>query len=177
MVPWIWKVVASEQAGFWEHHCTVDRTTYLAQEIEDGFQHKKQTLTVWIDLQKTFHTVWTDGLLLKLKKCNIARNMFRWIKSHLHNRRARLFIDNTKSKKILLRHEVPQGGVISPTIFINDFHQRPYQEITIPSEVCNVFRRLSLMEHRRICNNCQKTTPRSNQHLVKLGTRQVCKDK
>ena len=26
-----------------------DQTTYLAQEIEDGFQHKKQTLTVWID--------------------------------------------------------------------------------------------------------------------------------
>ena len=49
--------------------------------------------------------------------------MFRWIKSYLHNRRARVVIDNTKSKKILLRHGVPQGGVISPTlflVFIND---------------------------------------------------------
>ena len=44
----------------------------LAQEIEDGFQRKKQTLTVWIDLQKAFNTVWTYGLLLKLKKCIIA---------------------------------------------------------------------------------------------------------
>ena len=99
------------------------RDTYLAHEIEDGFQHKKQTLTVWIDLQKAFDTVWTDGLLLKLKKCNIAGNMFGWIKSYLHNRRARVVIDNTKSKKILLRHGVPQGGVISPTlflVFIND---------------------------------------------------------
>ena len=69
-------LLASEQAGFREHHCTEDQTTYLAQEIEDGFQHKKQTLTVWIDLQKAFDTVWTDGLLLKLKKCNIAGNMF-----------------------------------------------------------------------------------------------------
>ena len=34
-----------------------------------------------------------------------------------NNRRARLFIDNTKSKKILLRHGVPQGGVILPTFF------------------------------------------------------------
>ena len=31
-------------------------------------------------------------------KCNIARNMFLWIKSYLHNRRARVVIDNTKSK-------------------------------------------------------------------------------
>ena len=70
---------SEEQAGFREHHCTEDQTTYRAQEIEDGFQHKKQTLTVWINLQKAFDTVWTDSLLLKVKKCNIAGNMFRWI--------------------------------------------------------------------------------------------------
>ena len=91
-------LLASEQASFREHNCTEDQTTYLAQEIEDGFQHKKQTLTVWIDLQKAFDIVWTYGLLLKLKKCNIAGNMFGWIKSYLHNRRARVVIDNTKSK-------------------------------------------------------------------------------
>ena len=111
-------MLASEQAGFREHHCTEDQTTYLAQEIEDGFQHKKQTLTVWTNLHKAFDTVWTDDLLLKLKKFNIAGNMFGWIKSNLHNRRARVVIDNTKSKKILLRHGVPQGGVISPTLFL-----------------------------------------------------------
>ena len=65
--------------------------------------------------------------------------MFRWIKSYLHNRRARVVIDNTKNKKILLRHGVPQGGVTSPTVFLN-IHQRPYQEISIPLEVYNVCR-------------------------------------
>ena len=112
------KLLASEQAGFREQLCAENQTTYLGQEIDDGFQHKKQTLTVWIDLQKAVDTVWTDGLLLKLKKCNIAGNMFRWIKSYLHNRRARIVIDNTKTKKIFLRHGVPQGGVISPTLFL-----------------------------------------------------------
>ena len=93
------------------------------QEIEAGFQQNKQTLATWIDLQKAFDKVWTDGLLLKLKRCGIGGNMYRWIKSYLHNRRARVTVDNAKSKKILLRHGVPQGGVISPTlflIFIND---------------------------------------------------------
>ena len=111
-------LLASEQAGFREHHCTGDLTTYLAQEIEDGFQHKKQTLTVWIDLQKAFDTIWTAGTLLKLKKCNIAGNMFCWIKSYLHNRRARVVIDNIKRMKMLIRHGVPQGEVISPTFFL-----------------------------------------------------------
>ena len=44
--------------------------------------------------------------------------MFRRIKSYLHNRRERVVIDNTKSKKILRRHGVPQGGVLSPSIFL-----------------------------------------------------------
>ena len=37
------------------------------QEIKDGFQCKKQTFSVWIDLQKVFDKAWTDGLLLKLR--------------------------------------------------------------------------------------------------------------
>ena len=117
------QLLAPQQAGFREHHCTEDQTTYLAQEIEDGFQQSKQTMAIWIDLQKAFNKVWTDGLLLKLKKCRIGGNMYKWIKSYLHNRRARVTIDSAKSKKILLRHGVPQGGVLSPTlflIFIND---------------------------------------------------------
>ena len=118
------KLLASDRAGFREHHCTEDQTTYLAQEIEDGFQHKKQTLTVWIDLQKSFDTVWTDGLLLKLKKCNIAGNMFRCIKSYLHNRRSRVVIDNINSKKILLRHGVTESYHITNAFL--SIHQRPY---------------------------------------------------
>ena len=44
--------------------------------------------------------------------------MFNWIKSYLYNRRARVCVDRIHSKKILLRHGVPQGGVLSPTLFL-----------------------------------------------------------
>lgn len=44
--------------------------------------------------------------------------MYTWIKVYLHNRRARIQIDGLKSKKVLLRHGVPQGGVLSPTLFL-----------------------------------------------------------
>ena len=93
------QLLAPQQAGFREHHCTEDQTTYLAQEIEDGFQQSKQTMAIWIDLQTAFDKVWTDGLLLKLKKCRIGGKMYKWIKSYLHNRRTRVTIDSAKSKK------------------------------------------------------------------------------
>jgi hypothetical protein len=49
--------------------------------------------------------------------------MYKWVISYLHNRGARVQLDGLKSKKVLLRHGVPQGGVLSPTlflVFIND---------------------------------------------------------
>ena len=44
--------------------------------------------------------------------------MYQWTKSYLHNRRARVLVDGHCGRKVLLRQGVPQGGVLSPTLFI-----------------------------------------------------------
>jgi ribonuclease HI len=48
----------------------------------------------------------------------VGGNMLKWIKSYLFNRRARVSLNQRSSKKFLLRHGVPQGGVLSPTLFL-----------------------------------------------------------
>ena len=112
-------LLASEQAGFRQFRSTEDQATYLSQEIEEAFQEQKLVFAAWIDLQKAFDKVWTEGLLVKLLRNGVAGNMFPWIKSYLFNHRARVSLDSkTNSKKFLLRHGVPQGGVLSPTLFL-----------------------------------------------------------
>ena len=116
-------IYANEQAGFRQNLSTEDQITYIAQKIEDGFQKKEHTLTVWIDMEKAFDKVWKDGLRLKLRKTGVCENMYRWISQYLNNRKARVHVDGDFSKKKVLREGVPQGGVLSPTlflIFIND---------------------------------------------------------
>ena len=54
--------------GLRQFRSTKDQATYLFQEREDTFQDKKVMLTTWIDLQKAFDKVWTDGLLVKLQR-------------------------------------------------------------------------------------------------------------
>ena len=69
-------------------------------------------------MTKAFDTVWKDGLLLKLAKSGIAGNMYKWIKSFLENRTARVKMDGVYSRKVNLKEEVPQGSAISPTLFL-----------------------------------------------------------
>ena len=54
--------IIPEQSGFWQHRSTEIQVMYIALKIEDGFQDKQHTMTVWID------KVWKDGLCLKLQK-------------------------------------------------------------------------------------------------------------
>ena len=70
-------IITPEQAGFRPHRSTEDQVTYISQKIEDGFQAKKHTLAVWIDMAKAFDKVWKDGLKLKLLKSRVTGRMFR----------------------------------------------------------------------------------------------------
>ena len=117
------KILCQEQAGFRQNRSTEDQVTYIAQSIEDGLQDKKHTLAVWVDLEKAFDKVWKEGLKLKLKRCGVSGNMYRWISSFLNNRKARVQANGKYSREKTLKEGVPQGGVLSPTlflVFIND---------------------------------------------------------
>ena len=111
--------ISPEQAAFRQNRSTEDQVTYIAQSIEDGFQEKRHTLAVWIDMEKAFDKVWKTGLKLKLQQCGVAGRMFKWIAQYLLNRTARTQVGHHYSKKKVLKEGVPQGGVLSPTLKIS----------------------------------------------------------
>ena len=116
-------ILVNEQAGFRQNMSTEDQVTYIAQKIEDGFQNKQHTLTVWVDMEKAFDKVWKDGLRYKLRENGVSDNMYKWISQYLYNRTARVCVEGEYSREKDLREGVPQGGVLSPTlflVFIND---------------------------------------------------------
>ena len=60
-------ILIEEQAGFRKGKCTEDQITLISQSIEDGFQEKKNTVAVWVDMEKAFDRVWKKGLSYKLR--------------------------------------------------------------------------------------------------------------
>ena len=107
-----------EQAGFRPCRSTKDQVTYLTPLIEERFQAKKQTVVVRVDLKKAFDRVWTKGLLLKLLKANKTHKMCNWIKQYIHNRKAKVCLKGKYSRTASFKQGVPQGGVLSPSLFL-----------------------------------------------------------
>ena len=132
--------MASTQTGYRQFRSTEDQLALLTQDIEDAFQGKK-VLAVFFDLSKAFDKVWKEGLLLNLLRAGVHGKMYKWLSDFLFNRTARVKLDGTISRQVKLREGVPQGGVVSPTLFlvyINDI------TATVPRHVSNTCMQMTL---------------------------------
>ena len=104
------------QSAYRKNRSTDDQLEVLAQEVENAFQMRHKVLAVFIDLTSAFDKVWKDGLLLKLLRGKVEGNMFRWIRLPTVQNSQKL--DGHMSRRVSIQQGVPQGGVVSPTLFI-----------------------------------------------------------
>ena len=119
------KLIGEDQAGFQKHRCTEDQLIRIQQKVLDGFNsarsrnaRSKRTLMVLFDFLKAFDKVWKDGLLWKLIRKGLPTCMIKWIREYLSGRESYVRSNSTQSRKKGFKHGVPQGGVLSPKLFI-----------------------------------------------------------
>ena len=111
-------VLSQTQTGYRKHRSTEDQLALIAQDIENAFQEKKKVVAIFFDLTKAFDKVWREGLQLKVLQSRISGRMYKWIRCFLQDRSARVKVDGYMSESVKMREGVPQGGVISPTLFV-----------------------------------------------------------
>ena len=107
-------------------HCPRDR----------GSLSRKKVVSVFFDLTKAFDKVWSEGHLLKILESGVSGRTYRWIWCFLHHRSARVKLDCSLGKSAKMRERVPQGGVISPTLFLLYFNNIT---TVLPRHVSNTF--------------------------------------
>ena len=110
--------LGKNQAGFRRGKCTEDQLFRLTQSIKDGFQSKKHTLAVFVDLQQAYDRVWRKGLLMKMTDIGIHGKVYTWIKSFLTNRTIQTKVNDALSSKEVLEEGLPQGSCLSCTLFL-----------------------------------------------------------
>ncbi len=72
---------------------------------------------IFFDIASAFDKVWHDGLVFKLLELNFPNHLIRWIKDFLDNRLLAVSIGLFISEKLMIQAGVPQGAVLSPSLF------------------------------------------------------------
>ena len=116
-------LIDSNQYGFRSGFSSLDGIVNLESDIRKAHQQNKATLTVFIDLKEAFDSINHKALLTKLQSLNLNGNILNFIQSFLSNRYIHVKYQNQLSNPQKLTQGLPQGSVISPTLFtimIND---------------------------------------------------------
>ena len=107
------------QAGFRKQRSTQDQLVRLEHFICRGIKEKQVVLTIYFDMSKAFDRVPHLAVLYKLSNMGVKGRMLGWIKNFLSNRTFQVnLLGEMSSANNLGIQGVPQGGILSPLLFI-----------------------------------------------------------
>ena len=116
------------QHGFRTLHSTTTLLTSLTQTTLEGLNTPKpahRTLLATIDISKAFDTVPRTLLTQKIFNTNIHINYKKWLANYLTGRQGYTIHNGKSSTTRRYTNGVPQGSVLSPTLFNLYMHDIP----------------------------------------------------
>ena len=138
------KIIIKQQSGFRQKRQTKDNIFHLTQKAIESLNRGKRMCTILFDIASAFDKVWHEGLIFKLIKLNFPKYIICWIKEFLTNRYFAIRVNKTVTTKLRILAGVPQGAVISPTLFslfINDipilYSKNKWYSLLFADDLCS----------------------------------------
>ena len=110
-------ILPNEQFGFRPAHSTNHQLLRVCQFIKASLQKKHSTGMITFDIEKAFDSVWHKGLLHKMSLLKFPLYLTKIIQSFLMKRSYYVSINGHKSNSFRILAGVPQGSVLSPTLY------------------------------------------------------------
>ena len=110
----------STQHGYKTQHHTVTALHTVNNTVAKGFNQMTppaQTITVALDMSKAFNTINIHTLIRNLLQTNIPGTIIKFIANYIKGRKVYTTYRNHTSSQRQFKTGVPQGGVLSPTLF------------------------------------------------------------
>lgn len=111
------ELIPDFQFGFRPGHSAVQQILRIVEHTTEALNKKQSTGMVLLDVSKAFDKVWHEGLLHKMLNAGIPRPLVRLIASYLQDRTFSVKLNGTRSTERRLEAGVPQGSLLSPTLF------------------------------------------------------------
>ena len=109
-------IIPVSQSGFRAGNSCINNLTNLALTVKEAFLDNAEVLAVFLDVKGAFDNVCIDILLEKLAEISCPSNLINFIHFLMH---ARFIHTNSPEDKVRSTYKgVPQGGVLSPLLFI-----------------------------------------------------------
>lgn len=106
------------QSGFRKNRGTIDNLAILHSDIMESFSSRKDLVAVFFDIRKAYDCVWKKLIFKKLNLAGIRGNMAAFISNFLQERKFCCMVGGTTSNYYDLENGVPQGSVLSVTLFL-----------------------------------------------------------
>uniref|UniRef100_A0AAG5DU64 Uncharacterized protein n=2 Tax=Anopheles atroparvus TaxID=41427 RepID=A0AAG5DU64_ANOAO len=85
--------------------------------VQNSFTKNEYISCAIIDISKAFDRTWRHAILDQLSRWGIGGNLTSYLSDFLTNRTFQTIIQNTRSSIKTLENGVPQGAILSPTLF------------------------------------------------------------
>ena len=109
--------ISEFQSGFRKERSTTDHLVRLESFIREGLANDEHVVALFFDLEKAYDTSWRHGILLDLFRVGLRGHLPNFVSKFLENRQFRVRIGSTYSSFFDQEVGVPQGSVLSVTLF------------------------------------------------------------
>ncbi|GFS90512.1 RNA-directed DNA polymerase from mobile element jockey [Nephila pilipes] len=106
------------QSGFRKGRSTVDYILLLESQIRSAFVRRNHLVSIFFDIEKAYDRTWRYGILRTLYDYGLRGNLPVFIKMFLNFRSFKVRVGNILSSSFIQFEGVPQGSILSPTLFI-----------------------------------------------------------
>lgn len=111
-------LIPADQYGFRLHRDAPQAAVRVHTDVTTKINAKTPTIAVLLDVEKAFDTVWKEGLIYKMRHLfHIPPHLCRIIHSYLSSRSFKVTVNDAVSPSFDIAAGVPQGGVLSATLY------------------------------------------------------------